>query len=336
MSTRISAAQRDKGRQAWIEKILEDNGVEWIYQTAVSTHRFDKDRSQHNQGRTEAIVPEKVEEYQEGVKRGDIFPAVVAYPATKAAKPQLVVVDGNHRLEAFDAEDEPLDVYILDYTTKPQMKVLLTHLLNTRHGMPTTTDERCAAAVSFIEGGGTVGEASRLLNVPENAVKIAVGNAKAADRAYAAKVDEKRFNTIPAEARRRLANIGPMQVFKPAAELSAAAVYTAREVNELVKMINSTDDVDKQIKIIDAQKRRDRPRIQENSGGITPVNGKKGRPQTVKQRLGSAFGLVMALDDADVLARKVPEGERTDYASEARSAIEVLEKLAVALDPNVT
>src|SRR5256885_10352314 len=140
--SKVTAKFRDMGKRPDIEKVLDEFDVLYTYQHAVSTHEFDFERSEHNQARAKAIEPELIERYTEAVERGDRFPAVIANRFGRDAKGKLIIVDGNHRLRAHDAAEQPIDVYILDPATEPQVIALLTHLFNTRHGLPTSDEER--------------------------------------------------------------------------------------------------------------------------------------------------------------------------------------------------
>lgn len=335
--TKVTAKVRDMGKRPDIEAMLDELEVLYTYEYAYSTHEFDFERSEHNQGRTKSIEPELIERYTEAVTRGDRFPAVVANRFGRDAKGKLIIVDGNHRLRAHDAAGQPIDVYILDPATEPQVIGLLTHLFNTRHGMPTSDDERVQAAVHMVGSGMKIKDAAAMLNVPASKVSNAMARKKLYARAKRAGVDMPRWDDLAEGSKQQLGKITEAALFGQAAELTIKSRLSPSEVTTLVKTVNSTDDHTQAQVILRHEQDRLRPRAQQQAGGRMPANAKRQAP-TDKQQLNMALGGLFALTskEPDEYASYYMAAESHDAASRVRSLIDWLEKFAVELNPDVT
>src|SRR3954468_6514935 len=167
------------GRRPDIEKGLTDKGFTWEYRTRVNTSDFDIEKSLRNQARLgETIDPDTVARYEAALTNGDLFPAVVA---SKDNRGKLVTVDGNHRLQAHINRKQPIDTYVI--SGNPQAIVMETFEANTRHGLPTSADERLHHALWLIDNGMTVPEAAQKLGLAKAQVQRAAGAAEGTRRA---------------------------------------------------------------------------------------------------------------------------------------------------------
>jgi hypothetical protein len=151
-----------------IEKWLNDNGVEWECQHDFALDDIDREKSLHNQARIfEPLDLEVVHSYGEAVKRGDIFPAIVVH---KPGRSRAVLVDGNHRRAA---NDEALRTVVESYVitkARPQTIVAMSIEANTRHGKPTSVEERIHQAVWLMDNGMSKNEAAANVRLPDFAM----------------------------------------------------------------------------------------------------------------------------------------------------------------------
>ena len=155
--------------------------VNFSFEPAVKPSAFDFEKSQHNQARFNPIDQATVDIYTEAVRRGDIFPAVLAFRPQSRAR--FVMIDGNHRLAAHIAADKPLAMYEIDRDTDRRTIALLTFAMNTRHGKPTSEDERVFQAIYLVDNGASAGAAAAAVNIPVRILKKAITNGKANQRA---------------------------------------------------------------------------------------------------------------------------------------------------------
>jgi len=327
---------KDAGRRPDIEADLREKyHVDFTYLTGVLTSAFDIDRSLHNQARFEPLNEETAETYREGVERGDAFPAVIAYRPGRGANPKLVIIDGNHRLVAHDRAKAPIDVYEVARDTRPQVIALMTYAFNTRHGRPTTEDERVVQAIYLIDNGAALPDAAAAVNVPVGAVRKALARKKADERAKEVGVDMREWDGIAGASRQRLLNISTDEGFHDAVHLAFAAKLTADEVFELVAMLNGSKSGTKQRQLVRHQTEAHTERIQANAGGVLGTSAK--RAMGPRGRLALVLGQVAALpDDMTGLAAAYAEGEREEGARKVLSAAERLTKLARTIDPSLS
>ena len=327
MSRPIRASER--GRRPDIETDLNDKyHVQWTYLHAVPTNQFDIDKSLRNQARFEALDEETAAIYQEGVERGDAFPAVLAQRQGRGANPKFVIIDGNHRLIAHERAGAAIDVYEVDPGTKAQTVNLMTYSFNTRHGKATSEEERVHSALYLIANGASLPEAAGVLNVPERVVRKAQLRAKGDARAKEVGVDMRIWDNLPQTARSRLVNISTDEGFHGAVELTAQAALTSEEVFELVQLLNESKSATRQRKLLSNEKQRFLDRIQASAGGVLATGGTL-RAMSPRARLGTAIGQALALpDDSDALVSSYAETEREEIAENLIAISEKFAKMA--------
>lgn len=329
------ASNATKGRRPDIEQELNETyHVGWKYVAGVNTSEFDIEKSQANQARFEAIDEAVVAQYVEGVERGDPFPAVIAY--RPRARSKLVIIDGNHRLAAHAAAQAPISVYEIEQGTRAQVIAVMTFAFNTKHGKPTSEDERVEQALYLINSGASIDEASAQVNVPSRLVKRAIAKSKGDVRADEVGLDRRKWDMISQSGKNRLLNISTDEGFKDAAELAYAASLDATEIFELVGLLNSSRSATKHRQIIKTQADIHRDRIQLGGGGVIGSTAVR-KGMTPRGRVSMALGQINAWpNDLKALARTYADGERTDQASMLMQASDKLKQLALALDPKIT
>lgn len=333
MSPRRST-EANRGRREDIEiELAEKYHTDYVYTSGVPTEQFDIDRSLHNQARFESLDEPTVAAYQEAVERGDRFPAVIAHRPGRAADPKLVIIDGNHRLVAHHRAGARIDVYEVDRATKAPLVALMTYAFNTRHGRPTSEEERTVQAVYLIDNGATHEQASAAVNVPLRLVKKAVAKASANKRADEVGVDRREWDALAQGSRSRLLSITTDEGFYGAAHLTYIARLNSEEVFDLVALLNTSRSAKKQSQLVKSETERYQDRVQSVAGGVLS-GGTDRRTMTPKARLSMMLGQLLALpEDHASLARAYAAEERVDIAGRLVDAAERLRKLASVIDP---
>jgi hypothetical protein len=334
MSRPIRRAER--GRRPDIESELSDQyHVGWEYLHQVPTAHFDIDKSLRNQARFEALDEPTVALYQEGVERGDPFPAVIAYRSGRRPDGKLVIIDGNHRLVAHDRASRPIDVYVVEPGTKPILIARMTFAFNTRHGRPTSEEERVHHALFLVDNGASLDAAAAAVNVPLRIVRKAALRAKADLRAAEVGADMREWEAIGGTNRSRLLNVSTDEGFVGAIHLAYAARLGSDEVFELVALLNTSKSAAKQRQILRSETDRYSGRIQDAGAGVLGTADRK--TMSAKGRVGVALGMLLSLPDDDAAtARLWAEPERAEAAERLLGVAERLRKLAAAIDPSVS
>ena len=323
----------EPGRRPDIEHELSDTyHVDWKYVSGVGTHLFDEVKSLHNQARFDPIDPKTVDLYTESVKRGDVFPAVLAYRPSPRAR--YVMIDGNHRLLSHIAADQtPLDLYEIDRDTNPLTIALLTFSMNTRHGKPTSEEERVHHAIYLVDNGASIDNAAAAVSIAPRTLKKALSRAKADERADSVDLKRNEWDALNVTVKTRLLNISTDEGFRAAANLAFLAKLDANEVFELVAQMNTSGKSGrKQEAIVKAHRELHQQRIQAGGGGV--LSGGHRKPRGAKQRVSMAIGQCLALpDDYDVIVKAYAIPERIDAAKRMREASAKLTTLADLLAP---
>lgn len=317
------------GRRPDVEKELtEKYHVKWSYLPQVPIASFDLDKSLHNQARFEAIDEKTVESYTEAVKRGDAFPAVLAYRPSPRAR--LVMIDGNHRLSAHIRAEKPVDVYEVDRSTDARTIALMTFAFNTRHGRPTTEAERVTQAQYLVENGASIDHAAAAVSIAPRVLKRALARSAADQRADEVGLRRNEWDSLNATVKSRLKDIATDEGFGDAAKLAYAAKLDANEVFELVALLNSTKSGTRQRAIVKQQREMHSDRIQAAAGGLLGTADRKALGP--KQRLNMALGQALALpDDDDVIVKTYAVAERAAAAKRLKETSDRLARLATAL-----
>lgn len=323
----------EPGRRPDVEHELTNKyHAKWSFLSDVKPSQFDLDKSLHNQARFEPIDEKTVELYTEAVKRGDAFPAVIAY--RPGPRQRYVIIDGNHRLSAHTNADMPLDVYEIDRDTDPRTIALMTFAFNTKHGRPTSEAERVTQALYLVDNGASIDSASAAVNISPRLLKKAIAKHKADNRADEVGLKRSEWDAISQSGKNRLLNISTDEGFAEAAKLAFAAKLDATEIFDLAALLNSSRSGTKQVAIVKAKREELLDRIQKQAGGVLGgTSGRKGMGP--RQRTGIAVSNLMALpeDDNQIIAAYAAP-ERPNAAKTMREAGERLLRLAGKLDPN--
>lgn len=315
-------------RRADIEKMLLDLGVtEFEFRQQVPLEEFDREKSLSNQARFKHVDPEVAARYTEAMKRGDVFPPVIAWRRGR----KLIMSDGNHRLVSATAAEAPaLDAY--EVRAPGKTLAVLTMLANTKHGLPTNLDERVSHAIYLMDSDVSMAQAAERLNIPVKEIQKRWNKVSADRRANDVGILMTDWDKLNQGVRLRLANISTDEGFEAATKLALAAGITSEEVHSLVTQLNETRSGTRQKKIVSDLEAAYAERIQANAGGVLGKNNSR-KSMSPKSRFGMAMASLSAIpDDISSLAAAFAEAERADAARRARENAGKLEKLAAALE----
>lgn len=323
------------GRRPDIEADLKDKyHVDYLYLSNIDTDQFDHERSQANQARFTALDESTVELYKDAVERGDAFPAVLAYRPSRAAGAKLVIIDGNHRLAAHHQAGKVINVYEIDGKTKPAAITYMTFAFNTKHGRPTSEEERVSHALYLIDGGATHEAASSAMGVPMRILRRAIARAQGDKRAAEVGVDPREWSALSVVIRTRLLNISTDEGFRDAAHVAYIANLGSEEVFEMVALLNNSRSGIKQRAIVRAETERLQERIQTGNGGLGTGGSRRSTGMHPRARVGMVLSQILALpDDLDGVASTYGEPEKLIAADRAEDAAQKLHKLARILNP---
>lgn len=329
MSSAPSPIRPEPGRRPEVERELSETfHVDWVFRSGMPVADFDMEKSLHNQARFEAVDKDVVEQYAEAIKRGDIFPAVIAYrPGPRA---RMVIIDGNHRLGAFYKAGQPIDVYEVDRRTDKRTIALMTFAFNTKHGKPTSEAERVSQAIYLVDNGSSIAHAAAAVSLPQNILKRALARSTADARADEVGIKRTEWDSLAATVRSRLSNISTDEGFEAATKLAFAAKLDSDEVFELVALLNSTKSGNRQKALVEQQRELHKGRIQKAAGGILSSADRKALGP--KQRMNMSLGQVLSLpEDVDQIVKMYAVSERKDAAKRVKEAADRLAAVAAAL-----
>ena len=308
--TRTVSTAKAEGGDPKVEDYLDSKGVTWTFRKGVSVEEFDQDKSLHNQARFEPINEERVVQYADAMRRGDKFPPVIAHGSRK-----LITADGNHRLMAAVKTRKTLDVY--DITGTPsQLLVQISYEANTKHGLPTSVEERLAQALHLMDNGATLHTAAAALNVPRGQLERASRKRSTDERFRTLGISPVVVEKLAETTKWRLGMVSTDEGFVALTDLVAKAHLGTDVVFELVTAINEIKSSAKQVAFVESQKAVYADEMAATGGGVL-TRGARGP----KARLAIALGVVANLpDDNDTIVKSYQGPEREEAAKRFRSA----------------
>lgn len=328
LRSRTQEVAAEVGGDARIEDDLTKKGVTWIWHEKAQPEDFDADKSLRNQARDEQVDPKQVELYAEAMKRGDVFPPVIAY--RDGRNRPLVIVDGNHRLQAAIKAKKPIKCY--DITgADPAVITLLTFEQNTKHGKPTSEAERIRQGLYLMSAAGaTMNAAAAAVNLPVATLKRASQKAGTDQRFLDNNVAPLTVEKLAESVKWRLAMISTDEGFVAATDLAVAAKLSVDQVFDLVTRVNEVKSSAKQEALVADIRADYLDQVQESGGGVLGTSQK--RVMGPRTRVGLALTNVMALpDDLEQVARQWAGPERDEQAKKMRAAAKRLNELARVL-----
>ena len=219
--------------------------------------------SHANQARTTALQPELSAKYRRALDLGAMFPPIVCTP-------KGVVVDGNHRVDAFLAAGRDcIPAFIVDINLE-QFK-LLTPAANGHNGEPNDENAQRLAALS-LHATGAYGfqYIADLVGIP----KDTVSNFVHADSARRRVNRPRKTGDMALTTLAKLDQIGDDEVLRMAVEAVSDAHMTSKEVNELVQSVKKARTQTAAVEVIadaarNARARQVKPSKPKRAGDLT-------------------------------------------------------------------
>ena len=329
-----SATLVDTNRRPDIESYLDGKGVKWRYLSEVKIDEIDLEKSLRNQARIKQKVDEEViTRYVEAMERGDVFPPIIFARGGRSASAKFVNIDGNHRvISKKKAGDEVYTYGAYEvYDADPQVIVMMTFEANTKHGLPTSEEERVHQAIWLIDNGATKKAAAQAVNVPEKAINKLWNKVIADRRADEVGILRSHWDHLSQSIKNRLNTVATDEGFAALVELTYKAKLDWDEVNTFVSDINGSKSGNKQKAMVANWTQMLQDRIAANLGGGLTNASRRGA--TPLQRYRMTLGAVLTLpEDVNGLASQFAPQERSEAAQRAREAAKRFTALAKALD----
>jgi ParB-like chromosome segregation protein Spo0J len=318
-------AHRDPAIESW----LDSYGVKWEYTGPVDIDRFDAEKSLANQARVfEPLDEEVVTTYAEALKRGDQFPAVVAN--RPSARGRLTMIDGNHRYAAARRAELPQVPTYTVINAKKSTVVMMTFAANTRHGKPTSYDERVFQAVWLLNNGATQEEAAASVQLKKSDITKAWARVQADNRADEVGILRREWEALSHPNRQRLYGVITDEGFRAAAGLSFRANLDAQQVQELVGEVNKVRSSEKQVAVVKRFEGVWSEQIQDVKSGMGTHSRRKVTPKSTLRRALTSLSTLP--ENISLVADMFADQERQEAAKQARSAAAQLSAFAEQLE----
>jgi hypothetical protein len=226
----IGVQVRDLGLEAYLTTF--DDDLTWEYLPSVDLSEIDLERGRRNNARVEnALLPEKVREYTDWMKRGTQFPPVVL----SSEGSLFHGLDGNNRLAAAEQlKRTSVDAYLV--AGEDETLIRLTLSLNNRNGQPPTEEDRDKHVVTLHANGCSRSVISASLGMTSGRVNTAISIDKAHRRANGLGCKSSWAKITSKGARDLLSgNLDDDQVFIAFVELVGKFGLTRDEVRKIKK-----------------------------------------------------------------------------------------------------
>lgn len=306
--------------EAW----LDSHHVTWQFVPELALEQIDKAKSRANQARVdEPVRADLVDQYAAAMKRGDVFPAVLAHKAGPKAR-KVTLLGGNHRHEAAEKVGKvSLPAYVVE--CEPATATVLAYSDNARHGFPPSTAERVRQAVHLIAMGWTAENAAAAVGVSAPTVSAAKKAAEGSRRAKELGVPG--FDRIQSQTTQtELARIQSNAVFEAAVRLVDSANVSAADAIKLGKRLKAARSESDQLKIIGDEIEERRTAIQQRAGGKAPK-----APRTAYGTVNAALVAVADVRPADLAAACPTPDARVRLRKRIQDSIITLGDLEKAL-----
>jgi len=281
-------------RKAEVEAWLDERGIPWTFDPELAIDQVDVRASLRNQARHEPLDPEVVDRYTEDLKRGDIFPAVLAN--THAGR--VVMLGGNHRLHGhIAAKRTTIAAYLVD-VEDPGHALRLAYEDNRKHGKPPSTEERVQQALHLCDNGWTQADAAAAVGIAAPHISMARTRQAARRRAIDNDVTHE-WDDLGKSIQVELGRVRSDPVFAAAVSLTAVHNLGVVEVKDLCKELAASKSDQQAIGLIGMRQEaaEDRARAARN-GTVGP---------TARSKLQNALAAIERLSVDEILASCPPE-----------------------------
>lgn len=248
-------------RDPRVEQWLNKEGVEWHYEADVALARVDREASLKNQARFKAINQDHVLELAIAAEQYEL-PALVGYYSRER---RVVVISGNHRLEAYSLIGKTTsDFYMVD-TAYDWVIDRLTRVANMLEGEPLSRDERLTHAMYLVRTGDMpVDVAAKTMGLSGSSLREALAGDEVRERLSKLGFAQKLYPSTLSE----LYRVKQDSALLEAARLVHEAQLTSEETAELARRLDKVASSEKAQQSVIEQMRHDyRSRIARTRSG---------------------------------------------------------------------
>lgn len=313
------AAADDNDRDARIEKLLGEAGVEYEFVIRFNLALIDRAKSRRNQARVgEALNEDQVLVYATAMERGDHFPPIIV--AVWRGKPMAVSAGGNHRVGALDllgVKSHP--AYVVNDPTPAQF-LRIAYLDNDANSLALSLTDRLEQAAHLMATMGlSQKDAAAMRGVPAAKLGRHMAEKDAKSRAARLGVRLPRMTSPILRAQ----SIRSDKVFAPALEL--ADLVPTDEFDTIVTAINRAPSEDDALSIIAGHRARVVADRTAAAGLVGP------RKRTPLERLSTSANYLTKLPGEEEV-RSIPAPMQPLIRKRLVSSIEALEQVVSWLD----
>ena len=303
-----------------VTSFLDSFQFEYEFVPALDLSKVNRETSKLNQARiAKPINEEQALLYALAMEEGQKFPPIVVYKVRGKSGDEYIVMDGNHRVYA--ADQLPLTsfpAYVVKNPSPAQVRTF-TYAANTKHGLPTSLQDRLRQATNLVaEGKATQSEAARQLGIPLHQLRHYMQGWEAQQR-FIELGNRSKYDGVHDTARRKLNTIRSNVVLKAATDLFLEAKLGPDDLTDLVRRINAKREQRDQLTVVETERERRKATIKATAGGRVSI------PQAF-QTLARTTSTVLNIDEAKLMdaLSDIPEESREEYgrgASEAGSRL---------------
>lgn len=316
-------------RSPQIEQYLTDRGFTWEYRIGIPLKEFDEEKSLRNQARVgKPIDKGTVERYIIDLTNGDVFPALIAAEASKSRP--LLIADGNHRFQAHKAAGrESVDAYVV-IKASPAAITTLTFEANTKHGLPTSEEDRLHQALYLMDAGLSAEDAARRLGLRPATLRAASNLAAVDRRADECRLNRNAWDRLPNSVKLRLGQISTDEGFGAMGKLVLDAGLRTEDVAKCVNDMAPLRSSAKQVEYVKAARLTYAEHLQ--TGGKPGERATIGRQaRSGRHRYGMLLGNLAAMPEPNEIIGRMTDDEKPEWLRRTDAAIQRLEKIREAL-----
>lgn len=314
-----------------LEQKLADLGLVADHMLEIGLHQFDEEGSLHNQARLgEPIDLAHVAMLATKIEDGGDVPAILAHERNPGDP--LLVVDGNHRLQATKkARRDAIDAYVVrgnEPSTRRAVELLM-YQLNAEHGKATTIEERVHHALNLYDRGVSLKDAAKAVSAPYAKVLVASALQEAGQRADRMGVSRSRFDKLPPSQRKRLNQLRTDEVFGAMAKLTIDAGLSAEDFTNIMAELTDISSFDAQMTYITTARQAYGTQIQT---GKADGEGHGRQRMSPRKSAILTLGRIENLSPPQEIMERLTPDDKLDLKHRTKSALERLTALYEALD----
>lgn len=214
-----------------VEQWLDREGVSWHYEHDIALSTIDRKASLDNQARFEALNEDHIVDLAVAAEEMEL-PAMIAY---RKQDGRLVIIDGNHRMEAYSRLNNKLvsDFYIIDIV-HPWVIDRVTRTANVLNGAQLSREERISHALYLIRAENMdINSAAKCLMISKTTIQSVLSAEDVRGRLARLGFTDR----LPIKSLTILYRVKQDKALLEAANLAKEAKLTADETRELATRI---------------------------------------------------------------------------------------------------